>query len=80
MTTKLDGKNTYFLPFNKGHNFGQGNPPNPNGHKTAYLWQEVLTKESLANIIQHFMRLDGSSKDPLAKRTLFFLDTTRWKS
>tara|TARA_B100000749_G_scaffold251680_1_gene217513 strand:- start:3474 stop:6518 length:3045 start_codon:yes stop_codon:yes gene_type:complete len=72
MTTKLDGKNTYFLPFNKGHNFGQGNPPNPNGHKTAYLWQEVLTKESLANIIQHFMRLDGSSKDPLAKRTLFF--------
>jgi len=72
MTTKLDGKNTYFLPFNKGHNFGQGNPPNPNGHKTAYLWQEVLTKESLANIIQHFMRLDGSSKDPLGKRTLFF--------
>ncbi|HID01491.1 MAG TPA: type I restriction endonuclease subunit R [Piscirickettsiaceae bacterium] len=72
MTTKLDGKNTYFLPLNKGHNFGQGNPPNPNGHKTAYLWQEVLTKESLANIIQHFMRLDGSSKDPLAKRTLFF--------
>lgn len=72
MTTKLDGKNTYFLPFNKGHNFGQGNPPNLNGHKTAYLWQEVLTKESLANIIQHFMRLDGSSKDPLGKRTLFF--------
>lgn len=72
MTTKLAGKSTFFLPFNKGHNHGQGNPPNPTGHKTAYLWNEVFTKESLANIIQHFVRLDGSSKDPLNKRTLFF--------
>ncbi|MDF1622188.1 MAG: type I restriction endonuclease subunit R [Pseudohongiella nitratireducens] len=72
MTTKLDGKATYFLPFNKGHNHGKGNPPNPHGHKSAYLWQEVFTKESLANIIQHFVRLDGSSKDSLKKRTLFF--------
>jgi len=72
MTTKLAGKSTYFLPFNKGHNHGKGNPPNPKGHKTAYLWEEVFTKESLANIIQHFVRLDGSSKDPLTKRTLFF--------
>jgi type I restriction enzyme R subunit len=72
MTTKLAGKATFFLPFNKGHDLGQGNPPNPSGHKTAYLWEEVFTKESLANIIQHFVRLDGSSKDPLNKRTLFF--------
>ena len=72
MTTKLAGKATFFLPFNKGHNLGQGNPPNPTGHKTAYLWEEVFTKKSLANIIQHFVRLDGSSKDPLNKRTLFF--------
>ena len=72
MTTKLAGKSTFFLPFNKGHNHGQGNPPNMNGHKTAYLWEEVFTRESLANIIQHFVRLDGSAKDPLAKRTLFF--------
>lgn len=77
MTTKLAGKATFFLPFNKGHNHGQGNPPNLSsngvgGHKTAYLWEEVFTKESLANIIQHFVRLDGTSKDPLNKRTLFF--------
>tara|TARA_B100001109_G_C18861583_1_gene474278 strand:- start:2104 stop:4503 length:2400 start_codon:yes stop_codon:yes gene_type:complete len=72
MTTKLAGKAAFFLPFNKGHDLGQGNPPNPSGHKTAYLWEEVFTKESLANIIQHFVRLDGSSKDPLNKRTLFF--------
>ncbi|AZZ90631.1 DEAD/DEAH box helicase [Hahella sp. KA22] len=72
MTTKLAGQATYFLPFNKGHNHGKGNPPNPHGHKTAYLWEEVFTKESIANIVQHFVRLDGSSKDPLPKRTLFF--------
>lgn len=72
MTTKLAGKSTFFLPFNKGYNQGKGNPPNPSGHKTAYLWQEVFTKESLANIIQHFVRLDGTSKNPLHKRTLFF--------
>jgi len=72
MTTKLAGKSTFFLPFNKGHNFGAGNPPNPAGHKSAYLWQEVFSKESVANIIQHFVRLDGSSKQPLNKRTLFF--------
>ncbi|PUB88013.1 MAG: DEAD/DEAH box helicase [gamma proteobacterium symbiont of Ctena orbiculata] len=72
MATKLAGKSTFFLPFNKGYNHGQGNPPNPSGHKTAYLWEEVFTRESLANIIQHFVRLDGTSKTPLNKRTLFF--------
>lgn len=72
MTTKLAGPATFFLPFNLGNNCGKGNPPNPNGHRTSYLWQEVFSKASLANIIQHFMRLDGSTKDPLEKRSLFF--------
>jgi type I restriction enzyme R subunit len=72
MTTKLDGAGTFFLPFNLGHNHGKGNPPNPFGHKTAYLWDEVLTRESVANIIQHFVRFDGTEKDGLSKRNLFF--------
>jgi len=72
MTTKLAGKSTFFLPFNQGNNHGKGNPPNANGHKTDYLWRDVFSKQSLANIIQHFVRLDGNSKDPLHKRTLFF--------
>lgn len=72
MTTKLQGAKTFFLPFNKGHNNGKGNPPNPFGHKTAYLWDEIFTKESLANIIQHFVRFDGKPTDALNKRTLFF--------
>ncbi|MGB0372880.1 MAG: type I restriction endonuclease subunit R [Opitutales bacterium] len=72
MTTKLDRAKTFFLPFNKGHNSGKGNPPNPFGHKSAYLWEEVFTKQSLANIIQHFVRFDGKANDALNTRTLFF--------
>lgn len=72
MCTKLNGVNSFFLPFNKGNNSGKGNPPNPFGHKTAYLWEEVFSKESLASIIQHFVRFDGKSTDALSKRTLFF--------
>ena len=72
MTTKLNGKKTFFLPFNKGHNSGKGNPPNPFGHKSAYLWEEVFSRESFANIIQHFVRFDGKTKDALSKRNLFF--------
>lgn len=72
MTTKLAGPATFFLPFNRGHEQGEGNPPNPNGHKTAYLWEEVFTKESLAGIIQHFVLLEGKATDPLAKKSMIF--------
>jgi type I restriction enzyme R subunit len=72
MTTKLAGNKTFFLPFNKGHNHGRGNPPNELGHKSAYLWQEVFKRESLSNIIQHFVRFDGKPNNALSKRKLFF--------
>jgi len=72
MATKLAGSATFFLPFNKGHNNGEGNPPNPNGHKTAYLWEEVFLPASLAGIIQHFVLLEGKTADPLAKKSLIF--------
>ena len=72
MCTKLNGGNSFFLPFNKGHNNGKGNPPNPYGFKTAYLWEEVFQPKSLANIIQHFVRFDGQSSAPLNTRTLYF--------
>ena len=72
MTTKLTGASTFFLPFNKGHNNGEGNPPNPSGHKTTYLWEEVFLPASLAGIIQHFVLLEGKATDPLAKKSLIF--------
>jgi type I restriction enzyme, R subunit len=72
MTTRLNGPGTFFLPFNLGNNFGKGNPPNPFGHKTSYLWDEVFTRSSVANILQHFVRFDGEDTDALTKKTLYF--------
>lgn len=55
--THLQGKASWFLPFNKGWNDGAGNPPNPNGLKTDYLWREILTRESLTDILEHYAQL-----------------------
>jgi type I restriction enzyme R subunit len=55
--THLTGKTSWFLPFNQGWNSGAGNPPNPDGLKTDYLWKQVLAKESLANIIENFAQI-----------------------
>lgn len=55
--TELKGKASWFLPFNRGYNSGAGNPPNPHGLKTDYLWKEVLTRESLANIVERFAQV-----------------------
>ncbi len=57
MTTRLEGKATRYLPFNQGYNKGAGNPPNPNGHKTAYLWEYVWAKDSWMDIIGSFLLL-----------------------
>jgi type I restriction enzyme R subunit len=85
MTTRLDRKNTYFLPFDQGSrgagtNGGRGNPANPEGYATSYLWERVLQKESLLDIIQKFIHLqvkeskvtkDGKEKVE-TKKTLIF--------
>lgn len=55
--THLQGKESWFLPFNKGYNDGAGNPPNPNGLKTDYLWREALTRESVTDILEHYAQL-----------------------
>ena len=47
MTTRLEGKATRFLPFNRGNGTAAGNPPNPDGYKTAYLWEQVWARDSL---------------------------------
>ena len=57
MTTKLDGSKTYWLPFNKGANNGKGNPQNPDGYRTSYLWENILQKDSWMEIIQRFVHL-----------------------
>ena len=67
ITTKLDGKNTFFLPFNQGSNGagndgGAGNPANPNGYPTSYLWENVFQKDSMMDIIQKFISLQVSTE------------------
>lgn len=54
MTTKLIGQLTTFLPFNKGNAGAKGNPPNPNGHPTAYLWEEVWQRDSWLEILGRY--------------------------
>lgn len=55
--TKLDGKNSWFLPFDKGYNDGAGNPPNPDGIMTDYLWKKILTKDKLSRIIENYVQV-----------------------
>jgi type I restriction enzyme R subunit len=57
MTTRLSGKSTHFLPFNRGNNGGEGNPENPAGYRTSYLWEEVLERHSILDIIGRFVHL-----------------------
>lgn len=73
MTTHVEGKKTVFLPFNKGVSNGKGNPVNPNGYKTAYLWNEVLEPHSLMQILEHFAKMvEEKDKKRKIKKTLFF--------
>ncbi|GHF79875.1 type I restriction endonuclease subunit R [Deinococcus ficus] len=55
--TELKGKASWFLPFNRGWDDGAGNPPNPDGLKTAYFWEEVLTPASLTNILENYAQV-----------------------
>ncbi|XME04058.1 type I restriction endonuclease subunit R [Lachnospiraceae bacterium C1.1] len=79
MTTKLAGPHTYFLPFNQGSNGagnvgGKGNPNNENGYDTSYLWEKVLCKESLLEILQKYMHLqqEFDKKGNLIKESMIF--------
>ncbi|MEP3667439.1 MAG: DEAD/DEAH box helicase family protein [Roseibium sp.] len=62
MTTRLKGKETVFLPFNRGHDHGAGNPPVEGNWKTHYLWDEVLSADSLIDILQRYMHLEVKEK------------------
>ncbi len=73
MTTKLAGGDTYFLPFNKGKNGGKGNPIGNGNYRTSYLWEDILQKDSLLDIIHRFVHLEvKKDKDGKVKKTLIF--------
>ncbi|MHD0279567.1 type I restriction endonuclease subunit R [Rhodococcus aetherivorans] len=67
MTTKLAGKDTVFLPFNRGDHGHAGNPPNPNGSPTAYLWETILQRDTWLDILGRFLHLQITEKiDPVS--------------
>ena len=66
--THLQGKSSWFLPFNRGWNHGAGNPPNPTGLKTDYLWREVLSRESLTNILENYAQVVESKDEKTGRK------------
>ncbi len=84
MTTELKGKDTYFLPFNLGDNGSAGNPVNPKGSATSYLWEQVLQRDSWLNIIGKFLHLQISDKtnpvtgDREVRKSLLFPRYHQW--
>jgi len=70
MRTHLNGKSSWFLPFNKGWNDGAGNPPNPNGIKTDYLWKGILTKRGLTDIIENYAQIVEEKDERTGRKRL----------
>ena len=66
--THLQGKASWFLPFNQGWNDGAGNPPNPNGLKTDYLWKQVLTRGGLTDIIENYAQFVETKDDKTGRK------------
>ena len=66
--THLKGKASWFLPFNRGWDDGAGNPPNPNGLKTDYLWKEVLTRDGLTDIIENYAQIVETKDDKTGRK------------
>jgi type I restriction enzyme R subunit len=69
MTTKLAGQATQFLPFNVGHDGGAGNPPNPAGHRTSYLWERVWARDAWMDLLARFIHVERPTQgSPAARR------------
>jgi type I restriction enzyme R subunit len=68
MTTRLQGKETTFLPFNRGNGTGAGNPDVKTGYKTSYLWEEVWERSSFLDILARFMHLSVEEKQVVGEK------------
>ena len=67
--THLQGKASQFLPFNRGDQDGPGNPANPNGLKADYLWRQVLTRDSLTNILENYAQILTTKDENTSRKT-----------
>jgi len=86
MTTKLQGKSTEFLPFNKGDGGKASNPVNPDGSKTSYLWDEIFNPDTWLEIVGKYMHLsitkwiDSVTGESKKSESLLFPRYHQWKS
>ncbi len=87
MTTRLAGKDTVFLPFNRGNDGHKGNPPHPHGDSpTAYLWEQILQRDTWLDILGRFLHLQIDDKvDPVSgkktrKQTMLFPRFHQWEA
>ena len=80
MTTFLNGTNTRFLPFNQGHELGAGNPPNPNGHQTAYLWEQVWSRDAWMDVLSRFIHVEKPTKGSKKRPTVIFPRFHQWNA
>jgi type I restriction enzyme R subunit len=69
--THLKGKASWFLPFNQGWNDGAGNPPNPNGLKTDYLWKLILTRDGLTDILENYAQIVETKDEKTGRKKRF---------
>lgn len=85
MTTHLKGKDTLFLPFNLGDDGGKGNPVNPNGYRTSYLWERILNRDAWLDIIGRFIHLEKEivitdDGTPIEKVSMIFPRFHQWEA
>ena len=78
MTTRLDGDGTRFLPFNRGHDGGKGNPPNPEGQRTAYLWERVWEKDAWLDLLGRFVHIQKPAKGSKSSGIVIFPRYHQW--
>lgn len=69
MCTELKKEKSFFMPFNKGNNNGAGNPRNPNGLKTDYLWKDILTKPCLSNILENYVQITEEKDEDTGRKS-----------
>jgi len=78
MTTRLAGPRTRFLPFNRGHDKGAGNPPNPHGHRTAYLWEQVWSRDAWLDLLARFVHVEPVPKGTRGPAPIIFPRFHQW--
>jgi type I restriction enzyme, R subunit len=78
MATRLEGPATRFLPFNRGYGRAAGNPPNPNGHATAYLWERVWQRDAWLDLLARFVHADQPVRGAKGPKTVIFPRYHQW--